>query len=54
MSLDLEKLRNSDVTGTFQAIIGISDDGLDRETIITTYNTVKSHSASELHGKNVA
>ena len=51
MSLDLGKLRNSDVTGTFQAIIGLSDDGMDRETMITTYNTVKSYSASELHGK---
>ena len=47
LRFDLEKLRNPDVACTFQAMIGgkfapltgLSDEDMDMDTMITTYNT---------------
>ena len=54
----LEKLRDPDVACTFQAtiggkfapLIGLSDDDMDIDTIITTYNTAVTDAASEILG----
>ena len=48
LRFDLEKLRDPDVACTFQAtiggkfapLIGLSDEDMDMDTMITTYNTV--------------
>ena len=56
---DLEKLRDSDVACTFQAtiarkftpLIGLRDEDMDINTMITTYNTAVTDAASEIHGK---
>ena len=56
---DLEKLRNPDVACTFQAtiggmfapLIGLSDEDMDIDTMITTYSTVVNDAASEILGK---
>ena len=55
----LEKLRNQDVACTFQAmiggkfapLIGLSDEDMDMDTMITTYNTAVTDAASEILGK---
>ena len=55
----LEKLRNPDVACTFQAriggkfapLIGLSDEDMDMDTMITTYNTAVTDAASEILGK---
>ena len=55
----LEKLRNPDVACTFQAtiggkfapLIGLSDEDMDIDTMITTYNTAVTDAASEILGK---
>ena len=56
---DLEKLRDPDVACTFQATIGgkfaplieLRDEGMDIDTMITTYNTAVTGAASEILGK---
>ena len=56
---DLEKLRDPDVACTFQAtiggkfapLIGMSDEDMDIDTMITTYNTAVTDAASEILGK---
>ena len=55
----LEKLRDPDVACTFQAtiggkfapLIGLSDEDMDMDTMITTYNTALTDAASEILGK---
>ena len=55
----LEKLRDPDVACTFQAtiggkftpLIGLSDEDMGMDTMITTYNTVVPNAASEILGK---
>ena len=59
LRFDLEKLRDPDVACTFQAtiggkfapLIGLSDEDMDMDTMITTYNTVVTDAASEILGK---
>ena len=59
LNFDLEKLRDQDVARTSQAtiggkfalLIGLKDHDEDINTMITTYNTVVSDAASEIHGK---
>ena len=59
--VDLEKLRDPDVAGTFQAticqkfapLIGLSDEDMDIDTMITTYITAVTDAASEILGINV-
>ena len=59
LRFDLEKLRDPDVTCTFQAtiggkfapLIGLSDENTDMDTMITTYNTAVTDAASEILGK---
>ena len=59
LGFDLEKLRNPDVACTFQAmiggkfapLIGLSDEDMDMDTMITTYNTAVTDAASEKLGK---
>ena len=56
LRFDLEKLRDPDVTCTFQAtiggkfalLIGLSDEDMDMDTMITTYNTAVTDAASEI------
>ena len=56
---DLEKLRDPDVACTFQATIGgkfatltgLSDEDMDIDTMITTYNTAVADAAREILGK---
>ena len=56
---DLEELRDQDVACTFQATIGgkfapltgLSDEDMDIDTIITTYNIAVTDAASEILGK---
>ena len=56
LRFDLEKLRNPDVACTFQAttggrfapLIGLSDEDMDMDTMITTYNTAVTAAASEI------
>ena len=58
LRFDLEKLRNPDVACTFQAmigekfapLIGLSDEDMDMDTMITTYNTAVTDAASEILG----
>ena len=59
LRFDLEKLRKPDVACTFQAtigwkfapLIGLSDEDMGMDTMITTYNTAVTDTASELLGK---
>ena len=59
LRFDLEKLRNPEVACTFQAtiggkfapLIGLSDEDMDMDTMITTYNTAVTDVASEILGK---
>ena len=59
LRFDLEKLRDPDVACTFQAtiggkfapLIGLSDEDMDIDTMITTYNTAVTNAASEVLGK---
>ena len=57
LGFDPEKLRDPDVACTFQATIGgklaslISDEDMDIDTMITTYNTAVTDAASEILGK---
>ena len=59
LKFDLEKLRDPDVACTFQAtiggkfapLIGLSDEDIDIDTMITTYNTAVTDAASEILGK---
>ena len=63
LRFDLEKLRNPDVACIFQAtiggkfapLIGLSDEDMDMDTMITTmittYNTAVTDAASEILGK---
>ena len=59
LRFDLEKLRNPDVTGIFQATIGgkfapltiLRDDDIDTNSMITTYNKAVTDSANEILGK---
>ena len=59
---DLDKLRNPDKAGTYQATIGgkfaplinLRDDDIDIDSVVTTYNTAVTDTASEILGKNVA
>ena len=59
LRFDLEKLRNPDVACTFQAttggkfapLIGLSDEDMDMDTMITTYNTAVTDAASEILSK---
>ena len=59
LRFDLEKLRDQDVACTFQAtiggkfapLIGLSDEDMDIDTMITTYNTAVTDAASEILGK---
>ena len=56
---DLEKLRDPDVACTFQAtiggtfapLIGLSDEDIDIDIMITTYNIAVTDAASEILGK---
>ena len=59
LGFGLEKLRDPDVACTFQATIGrkfapltgLSDEDMDMDTMITTYNTAVTDAASEILGK---
>ena len=59
LRFDLEKLRDPDVACTFQAtigrkfapLIGLRDEDMDIDTMITTYNTAVTDAASEILGK---
>ena len=59
LRFDLEKLRDPDVECTVQATIGgkfeplikLSDEDMDIDTMITTYNTAVTDAASEILGK---
>ena len=59
LRFDLEKLRDPDVACTFQAtiggkfapLIGLSDEDMGMDTMITTYNTAVTDAASEILGK---
>ena len=59
LRFDLEKLRDPDVACTFQAtiggkfapLIGLIDEDMDIDTMITTYNTAVTDAASEILGK---
>ena len=59
LRFDLEKLRDPDVACTFQAtiggkfapLIGLSDEDMDIDTMITTYNTAVTDAASQVLGK---
>ena len=59
LRFDLEKMRHPDVACTFQAtiggkfapLIGLRDEDMDINTMITTYNTVVTDAASEIPGK---
>ena len=59
LRFDLEKLRDQNVACTFQATlggkfaphIGLSDEDMDIDTVITTYNTAVTDAASEILGK---
>ena len=59
LRFDLEKLRDPDVACTFQAtivgkfapLIGLSDEDMDMDTMITTYNTTVTDAAREILGK---
>ena len=59
LRFDLEKPRDPDVACTFQAtiggnfaqIIGLSDEDMDINTMITTYNTAVTDAASEILGE---
>ena len=59
LRFDLEKLRDPDVACTFQAtiggkfapLIGLRDEDMDMDTMITTYNTAVTDAASEILGK---
>ena len=58
LRFDLEKLRDPGVACTFQAtiggkfapLIGLSDEEMDSDTMITTYNTAVTDAASEILG----
>ena len=58
LRFDLEKLRDPDVACTFQAticgkftpLIGLRDEDMDINTMITTYNTAVTDAASEILG----
>ena len=58
LNFDLEKLRNPDVAGTFQQTIGekfaplinLKDDNTEIDSMLSTYNTALSDTASELLG----
>ena len=59
LRFDLERLGDPDVACTFQAtiggkfalLIGLSDEDMDMDTMITTYNTAVTGAASEIFGK---
>ena len=59
LRFDLEKLRDTDVACTFQAtiggkfapLIGLSDEDMDIDTMITTYNAAVTDAASQILGK---
>ena len=59
LKFDLEKLKNPNILETFQAIIDgrfapltiISNDDTDIDSMITTFNTAVSETASEILGK---
>ena len=59
LRFDLDKLRNPDVAGTFQATVGgkfaplinLKDDDINIDSMITTYNTAVTDTASETLGK---
>ena len=59
LRFDFEKLRDPDVACTFQATIGgkfeplpgLSDEDMDMDTMIATYNTAVTDAASEILGK---
>ena len=59
LRFDLEKLRDPDVACTFQAtiggkfapLIGLSDEDMDMDTMITTYSTAVTDVAIEILGK---
>ena len=58
LRFDLEKLRDPDVACTVQAtiggkfapLIGLSDEDMDMDTMITTYNTAVTDAVSEILG----
>ena len=59
LRFDLEKLRDPDVACTFQAtiggkfapLIGLCDEDMDMDTMITTYSTAVTDAASKILGK---
>ena len=59
LRFDLEKLRDPDVACAFQATLGekfapltgLSDEDIDIDTMITTYNTAVNDAAGEILGK---
>ena len=58
LRFDLEKLRDpvaytfqTTMGGKFASLIGLRDEDLDIDTMITTYNTAVTDSASEILGK---
>ena len=55
LRFDLEELRDSDVTRTFQAtmgekFVGLTDEDMDINTISTTYNTTVTDAVSKILG----
>ena len=61
LRFDLEKLRDpvaytfqATMGGKFASLIGLRDEELDIDTMITTFNTAVTDSAGEILGENVA
>ena len=61
LRFDIEELRDpvaytfqATMGGKFASLIGLRDEELDIDTMITTYNTAVTDSAGEILGKNVA
>ena len=60
LKFDLEKLKDPNVLESFQAMIGgrfapltiMSNEGTDIESMITTFNTAVTETASEILGKH--
>ena len=62
LRFDLEKLRDPDIACNFQAtiggkfapLIGLRDEDMDIDTMMTTYNTAVTDAASEILGEGTS
>ena len=52
IKFDLEKLKDPEVAKAFAALTILDDDGTDMETLINTFNTAVTNTASEILGKH--